>query len=72
MPKKVLITGITGMVGSHLADFLVKNTDWDIFGMCRWRSPLDNISHLVGEINRGERVQLLYGDLNCKLLPKYR
>jgi nucleoside-diphosphate-sugar epimerase len=24
----VLITGITGMVGSHLADYLLENTDW--------------------------------------------
>jgi len=27
---KVLITGITGMVGSHLADYLLEHTDWDI------------------------------------------
>ena len=39
---RVLITGITGMVGSHLADFLLEQTDWDIIGMCRWRSPMDN------------------------------
>ena len=44
---KVLITGITGMVGSHLTDFLIENTDWDIVGMARWRSPLDNINHLI-------------------------
>lgn len=25
--KTALITGITGMVGSHLADFLLANTD---------------------------------------------
>ncbi len=30
MKKKVLITGITGMVGSHLADFLLKKTNWEI------------------------------------------
>ncbi|MBU2621841.1 MAG: hypothetical protein KKD92_05940 [Proteobacteria bacterium] len=24
---------ITGMVGSHLADFILANTDWDIYGM---------------------------------------
>lgn len=61
--KKVLITGITGMVGSHLADFLLANTDWVIYGMCRWRSPLDNISHLVDRINKKDRLHLLYGDL---------
>ncbi len=61
--KRVLITGITGMVGSHLADFLLAETDWEIYGMCRWRSPLDNLSHLVERINKRDRIQLLYGDL---------
>lgn len=60
---KALITGITGMVGSHLADFLLANTDWEIYGMCRWRSPLDNIGHLIPRINAKDRVHLLYGDL---------
>ena len=62
--KVALITGITGMVGSHLTDFLLKNTDWTIYGMARWRSPLDNIQHLVHDINNGNRVFYLYGDLN--------
>jgi GDPmannose 4,6-dehydratase len=61
--KCALITGITGMVGSHLADYILANTDWDIAGMCRWRSPLDNISHLVPLINRKDRIRLVYGDL---------
>ncbi len=62
--KKALITGITGMVGSHLCDFLLANTDWDIYGMCRWRSPLDNVEHLLDMANRKERVYFLNGDLN--------
>lgn len=57
------ITGITGMVGSHLADYILSNTDWDVVGMCRWRSPLDNIAHLIPQINRRERLRLVYGDL---------
>lgn len=60
---KALITGITGMVGSHLADFLLENTDWDIYGMCRWRSPLDNVEHLLDRANRKDRVYFIYGDL---------
>lgn len=60
---KAFITGITGMVGSHLADFLLEKTDWEIIGMCRWRSPLDNIAHLIPQINRKERLRLVYGDL---------
>jgi len=63
MTKRVLITGITGMVGSHLADFLLENTDWDIFGMCRWRSPLDNVEHLLDRANNNDRVHFIYGDL---------
>ncbi|REL34826.1 GDP-mannose 4,6-dehydratase [Thalassotalea euphylliae] len=63
MPKKALITGITGMVGSHLADYLLDNTDWDIYGMCRWRSPLDNVQHLLPRVNAKDRVYFLDGDL---------
>ena len=59
----VLITGITGMVGSHLADFLLENTDWDIYGMCRWRSPLDNVEHLLDRAYRKDRVHFINGDL---------
>lgn len=59
----VLITGITGMVGSHLADFLLKNTDWKIYGFLRWNDNLENIEHLSKVINEGDRIKLIYGDL---------
>jgi GDP-mannose 4,6-dehydratase len=62
--QKALITGITGMVGSHLADFLLENTDWDIYGMCRWRSPSGNIEHLFERANRNDRLFFLDGDLS--------
>lgn len=67
MTTRALITGITGMVGSHLADYLLANTDWEIHGLCRWRSPLSNISHLIPRINAKDRVHLLYGDLRDSL-----
>jgi GDP-mannose 4,6-dehydratase len=67
MNKKVLITGITGMVGSHLADFLYENTDWDIYGMCRWRSPLDNVEHLLDRVNKKDRIYFVDGDL-CDII----
>ncbi|MDR3164751.1 MAG: GDP-mannose 4,6-dehydratase [Synergistaceae bacterium] len=63
MPK-ALITGMTGMVGSHLADYLLEHTDWDIYGVQRWRSSFDNIAHLSARINRKDRVFIRYGDLN--------
>jgi GDP-mannose 4,6-dehydratase len=61
---RALITGVTGFVGSHLAEYLLANTDWDIVGMCRWRSPLDNIQSLIPEINKCGRVRLVYADLS--------
>ena len=58
MIKKVLITGITGFVGSHLAEYILKeHTDVKIYGLVRWRSPKDNISKILGE------VDLNYADL---------
>lgn len=63
MKKKALITGVSGMVGSHLADYLLKNTDIEIYGLVRWRSNLANISHLSSRINSSDRVFLEYSDL---------
>ncbi|MDP7195627.1 MAG: GDP-mannose 4,6-dehydratase, partial [SAR202 cluster bacterium] len=63
MPKKVLITGISGMVGSHLLDYLYENTKWNIFGLIRWRSPLENISSHIKNINLNKRIFLEYGDI---------
>ena len=61
--KVAFITGITGMVGSHLADYIMNNSDWVIVGLIRWRSPLNNISHLLSGINENKRIKLVYGDL---------
>ena len=47
------------MVGSHIADYLLENTDWEIYGACRWRSPLDNIRHLMPRINSHDRLHLV-------------
>jgi len=63
MPS-AFITGVTGMVGSHLVDFLLEKTDWDIYGFARWNDDLDNIRHLLPLINSKNRVNLVYGDLN--------
>lgn len=55
---KVLITGITGMVGSHLADYIIENhPDVQIFGLVRWRSPLDNIRASL------DNITLVHGEL---------
>jgi len=56
MPN-ALISGITGFVGSHLAEYLLANTDWNIYGLMRWDDPLDNL------VNIKNKVTLLEGDL---------
>ncbi|MBI4398824.1 MAG: GDP-mannose 4,6-dehydratase [Candidatus Omnitrophica bacterium] len=55
---KVLITGISGMVGSHLAQYiLAQHPSVEVHGLVRWRSPLDNIR---GDLNK---IKLHYADL---------
>ena len=48
---KVLITGITGMAGSHLADYLINQPGVEIVGTLRWRSKTENIEHLRDRVN---------------------
>ena len=57
---RVLITGITGFVGSHMADYLLKNVpDIKVFATRRWRSRDDNIKHFYGD----DRVKFIEADL---------
>ena len=51
---RALITGFTGFVGSHLADYLVARDDVEVFGVHRWRSRLDNVEHLGPRVRRVE------------------
>ena len=62
--KKVLITGITGQVGSQLADYILDNTNYEVVGMMRWQESLDNIYHLTDRINKKDRISVYYADLN--------
>lgn len=56
--KRVLITGITGMDGSHLAEFLLSK-NYEIFGMDRWKSNNDyqNINRII------DKIHIVKGDL---------
>lgn len=80
MTKRAFITGITGFVGSHLLDYLIANTDWEVYGLLRWQDSLENIEHHIPAINRHHRIFLCYGDLHderslrkavCKARPDY-
>jgi len=54
---RVLITGITGFAGSHLADHCLERGGMDVYGIIRWRSRTENIEHLQ------DKVKLLECDL---------
>ena len=60
--KKVIITGVTGQDGSHMVDYLLKNTDYLIYGTARRLSVKnhENILHLEDE----PRFKLINMDLN--------
>jgi len=47
--KTALITGITGFVGSHLAELLLKE-GVNVYGIQRWRSKTDNIENIQDKI----------------------
>ena len=46
---RLLITGITGFVGSHMAEYALAQGA-EVIGSARWRSRTENIEHLRGKI----------------------
>lgn len=54
--KIALITGITGFVGSHMAELLLKEK-FEVHGLCRWRSRKENLEGVK------DNVHLVEGDL---------
>jgi GDP-4-dehydro-6-deoxy-D-mannose reductase len=53
---KVFISGVAGFAGSHLAELLLRE-DYEVYGLIRYRSKLDNIRHII------PKLSLVYGDL---------
>lgn len=69
---RVLITGITGFAGSHLADYIVaEQPDVEIFGTHRWRSRFENIEHLRNDIQLVETEMRDYTSV-CRALDQCR
>ena len=60
--KKIIITGVTGQDGSHMVDYLLKNTNDELYGTVRRLSVKnhENILHLENE----PRFKLINMDLN--------
>jgi GDP-4-dehydro-6-deoxy-D-mannose reductase len=50
---RMLITGTTGFVGSHMAEFALAR-GVEVYGACRWRSNTEHVEHLRARIQRVE------------------
>ena len=58
---KVLLTGGSGLVGAHVLDYLLDNTDWEFICVCSWRhrgNPMRLQKHVDNK-----RVQIITHDL---------
>lgn len=61
MSKKVICTGCSGQFGSFMVDYLLKNTDFEIYGMVR-RLSVNNHKNIEHNKNN-PRFHLFSGDL---------
>ena len=51
----ILITGITGFAGSHLAEYiLAHHPGVKVHGIIRWRSRMDNVAGILGQVELHE------------------
>ncbi|MCI0337716.1 MAG: GDP-mannose 4,6-dehydratase [Acidobacteria bacterium] len=66
MPKKALITGITGQDGSYLTELLL-GKGYEVYGIIRRASTFntERVDHIYQDPHEsGRRMHLVYGDLN--------
>ena len=59
MNNIIIVTGVTGQDGSHMVDYLLKNTDYNIVGTVRRLSVSnhDNLKHI--DSDRFEKVYFI-------------
>ena len=52
---RILITGITGMVGSHLAEYALReHPEVEVHGLVRWRSPMVHLREVRDRVHLHE------------------
>jgi len=60
--KNVIITGVTGQDGSYMVDFILKNTDFKVYGVRR-RSSNPNLENVKHNLNN-PKFKLIIADLS--------
>jgi len=64
-PKKVIVTGVLGQDGANMCEFLLKETDHEVFGMVR-RSANPNYDNAFN-FKTHERFKFVHGDLSDEI-----
>jgi dTDP-glucose 4,6-dehydratase len=63
MVMKILLTGMTGFAGSHLAEHILAATDWKIYSLERGTTQ----RNLLGCLSQSDRIQRVYHDFRSPL-----
>lgn len=64
--KKALLTGISGLAGSHVLNHILANTDWHVIGIASWKhkgTPERVEDVLTGDPTWKDRVEIITHDL---------
>jgi len=70
--KKVLLTGVSGFVGSHILRHILVNTDWNVVGIASWKhkgTPERIEETLKGHPEWKDRVEIITHDLVSPFPP---
>jgi dTDP-glucose 4,6-dehydratase len=65
MSKRVLLTGISGFIGSNAMEYILENTDWDVVGIASWehKGVPTRISESKAYMKHKDRVTIITHDL---------
>ncbi len=66
MPKRILLTGISGFGGAHILEHILTNTNWNVVGIASWKhkgTPERIEEVLKGDKSWKDRVEVITHDL---------
>lgn len=69
MSKKILITGITGFLGHHMLEHILRNTDMDVVGLdgINYAGNLNRITDIESYKEHEDRIKLVYHDVRSPI-----
>lgn len=73
--KRVLLTGVSGSIGTHVMHHIFKNTDWDVVGIATYRNKglAERITEMMeNHIENWSRLRLVTHDLTKPITKKVK